>query len=182
MSPSENNAAAERPIFITGVYRSGTTLPVQILDSHSQLGVTYDTVQYLRFYLDQYGSPAEQYQTIVEEVADRVGSRYSLAVPRDRILRRIGSLSNIEHRDIYAAIMRETFCADQPDVRWGEKSVLEWTRIPLFLEMFPQGKTILMMRDPRDVLASYREFTIEPPTATWTPSSHASTAWSGRPA
>jgi hypothetical protein len=86
-----------------------------------------------------------------------------MQVPADRVLDRLSDLDTIEHRDVYGAIMRETFCPDQPGVRWGEKSVLEWTKIPVFLDMFPQGQAVLVLRDPRDVLASYREFTIEPP-------------------
>ena len=45
--------------------------------------------------------------------------------------------------------------------RWGEKTLLEWTDIPLFLEMYPSGKTIHIIRDPRDVLASYKHMTYE---------------------
>ncbi|GAH06481.1 unnamed protein product, partial [marine sediment metagenome] len=33
---------------------------------------------------------------------------------------------------------------------------------PTFLTLYPEGKIIHLIRDPRDVLASYREFTIEP--------------------
>ena len=37
-----------------------------------------------------------------------------------------------------------------------------WTKIPLFLNMFPNGKVIHLIRDPRDVVASLRKVTIEP--------------------
>ena len=45
--------------------------------------------------------------------------------------------------------------------RWGEKSLLEWTNIPTFLDMYPSGKTIHIIRDPRDVVASYKNMTYE---------------------
>lgn len=154
---------AERPIFITGVYRSGTTLPAQILNAHSKLCITYDTVQYFRFYLERFNPVSEHYEDIVNDVAKRLKQRFSISVPKERILERLNALPSIEHRDVWVAIMRETFCGHQPDIHWGEKSVLEWTRIPLFLDMFPGGQAIMIIRDPRDILASYREFTIEPP-------------------
>jgi len=45
---------------------------------------------------------------------------------------------------------------------WGEKTNVCWRKIPDFLSMFPNGKTILMIRDPRDVLLSYKNMTTEP--------------------
>ena len=45
---------------------------------------------------------------------------------------------------------------------WGEKTNVCWGQIPNFLEMFPEGKAVHIVRDPRDVMCSYREMTYEP--------------------
>ena len=163
MADPSHNELDERPIFITGVYRSGTTLIAQMINAHSELNVIHDTVNYFRFYWDRYEPIGERYPDVIEELTDRLGRRWSITVPRKRILERLRGQDIVEHRQLFTTVMRETFCADKPEVRWGEKSLLEWTRIPAFLAMFPEGRTIHVMRDPRDVLASYREYTIEPP-------------------
>lgn len=153
---------ANSPIFITGVYRSGTTLPSKILGAHSALRVTVDSINFFRFYRGRFEPVAERYEEIVEEVHKRLEKRFSIVVPKDAVLGRLRQKNRIELVDVYDALMVETFCEGRDDLRWGEKSVLQWTNIPLFLSMFPEGKAIHILRDPRDVLASYKNFTIEP--------------------
>jgi len=46
---------------------------------------------------------------------------------------------------------------------WAEKTQLVWTKIPDFLSMFPNGKAIYIIRDPRSVLASFKRFTNSQP-------------------
>lgn len=152
----------ESPIFLTGVYRSGTTLPAQILNNHSQLRITYDTLQFFRFYLGRFDPIKNRYTEIVNDAAWRLDKRYLIKVPKKLILSRLDEMTEVKYKDVYTAIMVETFCAGNRDLRWGEKSVLEWTNIPTFLTMYPEGKALHIIRDPRDVLASYREVTIEP--------------------
>lgn len=48
---------------------------------------------------------------------------------------------------------------------WCEKTQLNWRFIPTFLDWFPQGKAIIIVRDPRSVLASFREYTYTEPPA-----------------
>ena len=38
-----------KPLLITGVYRSGTTLVSDILRKHPDLDITYDSINYFRF-------------------------------------------------------------------------------------------------------------------------------------
>jgi len=52
--------------------------------------------------------------------------------------------------------------AKNDNIQWGEKTMIQWTSIPKFLSMFPNGKVIHIIRDPRDVLASFKRVTNEP--------------------
>lgn len=38
----------------------------------------------------------------------------------------------------------------------GDKESMAWTKIPAFLEMCPMGKALIILRDPRDVVNSFR--------------------------
>ena len=39
---------------------------------------------------------------------------------------------------------------------------MAWTRIPQFLDMFPNGRAVVIVRDPRDVVTSFKKTTIAP--------------------
>jgi hypothetical protein len=151
------------PIFLTGVYRSGTTLVAKLLGAHPRLRVASDSLNFYRFYLGRFEPCSLRYGEIVSEARERLGERFSIEIPEERILRKLEGLETITLKEIYDVIMTETWCEGDAELRWGEKSLLQWTNIPLFLQMFPDGQAIQIIRDPRDVLASYREFTIEAP-------------------
>lgn len=152
-----------KPIFLTGVYRSGTTLVAQVLNNHPRLRIIYDTLHFFRFYLGSHATPEERYEEIVSDAKQRLDRRFGVDVPAERIISILKGKARIEFKDIYETIMIQTFCNGRTDIRWGEKSLLQWTNIPLFLQMFPNGQAIHIIRDPRDVLASYREYTHELP-------------------
>ena len=48
---------------------------------------------------------------------------------------------------------------------WADKTQLVWTRVPDFLDMFPNGKVIHIVRDPRNVMASFKKSTYAPEPA-----------------
>jgi hypothetical protein len=148
-----------RPIFITGTYRSGTTILSRMLDAHPELNIAYDSVNYFRWFI-KTDRPSSDYKDIVHEVGDRVLERYGVSLDCKRIIVNILKVNEtIEHKHIYSSIMNEYMSYSKK--RWGEKTVLEWTSIPKFLNMFPKGKALHIVRDPRDVVSSYKNMTFE---------------------
>jgi len=152
------HSSQDAPIFITGVYRSGTTIVSRMLDAHPLLDVAYDSVNYYRWYIKKNTKPNE-FRKIVSDTAERLLNRYDKKIDVDRIIDNIKKIETPKHENIYSAIMEDYF--SYSGKRWGEKTLMEWTNIPLFLSMFPKGKIIHIIRDPRDVMASYKKMTIE---------------------
>ena len=149
----------ESPILLTGVYRSGTTILSCMLGAHPSINFTYGTVNYLRWFVKK-GVPATDYKKIVFETKDRLLRRFDKEINYDKIVQKIESSSKaICHETIYSAIMADFFAYEKK--RWGEKTLLEWTSIPNFLEMYPSGKVLHIIRDPRDVVASFKGMTFE---------------------
>lgn len=67
------------------------------------------------------------------------------------------------YAQVYDLIMRTLMKKYKPKAKvWGEKTNVCWGQIPNFLKMFPSGKTIHIIRDPRDVMCSFRDKTYEP--------------------
>jgi hypothetical protein len=151
----------DQPVFITGVYRSGTTILTGILGTHQELDISHPSVQYFRYIIKKDISP-NQYKEIIDAISERINYRYGIELNIERIKSEIEdeiSSEEISHKIIYDCVMRSLYMYSGK--RWGEKSLLEWRNIPTFIEMFPGGKVIHIIRDPRDVLASYKNMTYE---------------------
>ena len=141
------------------MYRSGTTYLSRILGAHSKLDITYDSVNYFRFIIKKNIS-STKYKKIVNSILDRLSTRYKIKLDKDKVIYQIESSGNpINHKIIYCAVMGEFF--NNSGKRWGEKTLLEWSNIPKYLSMFSNGKCIHVIRDPRDVLASFKNMTFE---------------------
>ena len=150
------------PLFISGVYRSGTTLPVKILNSHPEIGITHDSVNFFRYYIKYAATIDSDYKLVVKDCASRLQDRFNISVPQEKIINSIELEDDISFSIVYENLMRATFCNHREDLIWGEKSLLQWSNIPLFLQMYEDAKALIILRDPRNVLASFRDFTIEP--------------------
>lgn len=154
---------SNKPIFITGIYRSGTTLISRILDNHPDLNITYDSVHFMRFSFEQYNpiNNESNYTNLIQEIETRLSKRWKIEVNSKEIIKKIKN-EEINYAQVYSAIMSELLLDNSNAKRWGEKTNMCWRKIPDFLEMFHDGKTIVMIRDPRDVLISFKNMTTEP--------------------
>jgi Sulfotransferase family len=100
-----------------------------------------------------------------EEYLLRVGHRaYGLEsdpnlsrIARDDLRARASELGSTSdsYFEAFCRLMAEANKAE----RWGEKTPRHVFRIDDLLDVFPQGKVICLVRDPRAVVASYRDWT-----------------------
>jgi hypothetical protein len=151
------------PIFISGVYRSGTTFLTAVVNHLPNVVAASSTVKYLRFCLPHHPAPLDgaAVRALLDEVAARVRVRWQLELDVEAVLADLGGAPT-DHAVVYDRVMRELLLRDDPvATRWGEKLAAQWRDIPTFLELFPRGQVIHVFRDPRDVTASYKEMTWE---------------------
>ncbi|MFO1540960.1 MAG: sulfotransferase family protein [Chloroflexota bacterium] len=124
---------ADRPIFIIGAPRSGTTLLRLILDSHPSISCGEET-HFLR------------------DLEPIVGRHWRMlgpyAVPRDWWLARIRAL----YTDFQAQVL-----AGRGKRRWAEKDPTYTLVLPFIAELFPDALYVHVVRDGRDVVASFRD-------------------------
>lgn len=152
----------DNPIFITGVYRSGTTILTGLIGAHKDIDIGHPTIQYFRYILKKNILPTN-YKEIIQSIDERINFRYEIKLDTRRIIDEIESeiknSGEASHKIIYDCVTRGLH--GYSGNRWSEKILLEWRNIPTFLEMYPKGKAIHIIRDPRDVLASYKNMTYE---------------------
>lgn len=163
----------ERPIFIIGSERSGTTLVLAILACHPRIAVPEVTWYYPRFrpYVHTYGdlNIDENFQSFAYEMA------YGLRVPFWRmpdinpatfgidILKRAAEIER-SFAGIFAA-MFERYAGHVGKPRWGEKTPGNIYYIDKILEDFPNAQFVYIYRDCRDTSAEFIDSQFGPTNA-----------------
>lgn len=151
---------------ITGVYRSGTEYITQCINSHPDISATMYQVNYLRFVVGRFEpvSDRRKLKGALDYIAQRMESRYKVQLDIPAILALLEDSDPITHGSVFDAIMTSHYLGGKRG-HWAEKNQLLWREIPSFLDMMPNGKAILIIRDPRAVLASFKKFTYAEPPA-----------------
>jgi len=163
----------ERPIFIIGSERSGTTLVLAILACHPRIAVPEVTWYYPRFrpYLHTYGDLGiiENFNALAHEMA------YGLRVPFWRmpdanpatfgheIAARAAEIEP-SFAGVFAA-MFERYAKHVKKPRWGEKTPGNVFYIDRILEDFPNAQFVYIYRDCRDASAEFIESQFGPTNA-----------------
>ena len=153
-----------KPIMVSGVYRSGTTFMTALLGAHPLLESTSLTVKFNRFCLGLYGSMkyVTNRRALVSDTNKRIYTRRDLKLDVNKILNNLNVKKDPSYASIYNAIMDNLLLKNKSNkVNWVEQLNLNWSGIPDFLNMFPNGRVVHVIRDPRDVTNSYKEMTYE---------------------
>jgi len=163
----------ERPIFIIGSERSGTTLVLAVLACHPRIAVPEVTWYYPRFrpYLHTYGDLGidGNFKTLAHEMA------YGLRVPfwrmpdanpatfGDEIAARAAEIEQ-SFAGVFAA-MFECYARHVNKPRWGEKTPGNVFYIDRILEDFPNAQFVYIYRDCRDASAEFIDSQFGPTNA-----------------
>jgi hypothetical protein len=159
----KNQVIDSSPIWVSGVYRSGTTFLSALIGAHPDVKSSSSTVKFLRFCLNKYGdlSVESNLDKLLKETNKRIRVRWNLSINIQNIKNSLHSNNNISYALVYDLIMKDMLKCNKPKDRWLEKLAVQWLDIPEFLDLFPNGKVVHTIRDPRDVMASYKHMTIE---------------------
>lgn len=151
------------PVFITGLYRSGTTLLSRSLNANPKIFITFDNVHFMRFCYNKFQPlNSKNILRLINNISRRLLDRNNIKIDKKIIISELQSYKNISYSTIYNNIMKNCFLKKTNKLIWGEKTNVAWGSIPNFLKMFPNGKCIFLLRDPRDVLCSFKKMTDNP--------------------
>ena len=150
-----------RQTLITGCYRSGTEYITQLLNNHPELSATMYATNFMRYYYNKYNPIQDDYKSLLQDAQKTIKKRHNITINLREIQGYLKHQEHISYGKVYDAIMSNTFLNNKRF--WAEKTQLVWRQIPDFLSMFPTGKAINIIRDPRAVLASFKKHTYAPP-------------------
>ena len=156
---------ADSPIFVVGASRSGTNFVRALLNAHSEIWMSAETHYFddLRQRLgsgplgDRQRAVCERYFLSLAHLAygrggDPSRARIDAAELRELAARRGGTA------DAYFEAFCELRARSKGKKRWAEKTPRHVFRIAELLEAFPDAKIVCLVRDPRAVVASYRDW------------------------
>jgi hypothetical protein len=123
----------ERPIFIVGCQRSGTTLLRLILDSHPRISCGPET----RFLAD-----------LAQVTRRNWGSLRNYGYPQQ--------YWDAKFAELFASFQRD-YASARGKSRWADKTPRYALSLDYILRLFPHAQIVHMVRDGRDVVASHRD-------------------------
>lgn len=159
-------ADQDRPIFIVGAPRSGTTLLQYMLRSHPEISLPTGESHFLiPLYRDQhaYGdlSRVENITRVLEAMEARSASflhtdLHGLRFDIPTIARRLAESGCGSMRELISGLFQLN-ARGEGKTRWGDKTPYYVLQIPKLVEWWPHCQIIHLIRDGRDVALSMFE-------------------------
>lgn len=168
--------ASDRPIFLLGCPRSGTTLLQLMLHSHPRIAIPPEN----RFLLETYrrrldfGSlrhPRNR-AALARSITDRPQSKFAdLGLDRDRVILEI--TNGPATLGSALGIVLRTFADRFDKPRWGDKRPAYYQDVGAIRRLFPRAQFVHIVRDGRDCIASLKRMPwwkqdVNAAIATWT--------------
>jgi hypothetical protein len=147
-------ANVERPIFVTGMGRSGTTLLQSLLSAHSRMGIAPEShfVKNALLFGGLEEDRPRDFDAFWERYTSNVNFR-DLGIDSTECLEVMEESGDRSYGGIFDAMLRVwARKVDKPRV--GEKTPNHVRFLDHLLAWFPDAKVLVMRRDPRAVVAS----------------------------
>jgi hypothetical protein len=147
--------AVERPIFVVGAQRSGTTLLRYILCSHPRLYIPPESNFIPRFFQRRPRAPMQRQQAIDTLNGILTYRMFFRDWREDRPVPAafVDSLPDATPATFLDALYSQYACRFGAE-RWGDKSPIYTVHLDLLAEIFPMAQFIHIIRDGRDVALS----------------------------
>jgi hypothetical protein len=150
----QDGGEPEKPIFVVGVGRSGTTLLRLMLHHHPRIAIPYESHFIGRYFnqLERYGPLDDRANLagLLSAILDEPWLKtWDADFDRERVLARVAEPSLA---GVLTAVYR-TYADSKGKERWGDKSDY-LDLVPVLNELFPAAQFIHILRDGRDVANS----------------------------
>lgn len=150
--------ASDRPIFIVGAPRSGTTLLSLMVHAHPRLAMPPETRFLLKVWRDRdrFGdlSTREQRRALARACVARGTMVRDLGVGKRALRRRIKQAPPTLG-SAFGAVF-QAYAELHGKARWGDKRPAYFAEVDVLLRLFPDAQVVHVVRDGRAVVASLK--------------------------
>jgi hypothetical protein len=155
-SPGVVVAQTEKPIFIVGVHRSGTTLLRYMLNSHPDIYIPPESDFIPRFFLNNPNKKLSERE--IEKILINIFSKYRFVKEWQGNPPDIRNFTDSERTpDLFLSKLYQLYAQQYNAIRWGDKTPIYSSYINLIEKIFPDAQFIHIIRDGRDVALSMLE-------------------------
>ncbi len=148
----------DRPIFIFGCPRSGTSLLSRIIDAHPRIAVPFEShiYHYMYRWQHRYGDLRDSYRAecLIKDLLTMEDIREW--DPPASFAATLAALRRPDFNGVFEAMIA-SWAAAQGKPRWGEKTPQHALQWPLITGAFPGAQVLFIVRDGRDVAMSYKQ-------------------------
>ncbi len=147
-------------IFITSTYRSGASLFTKMLSVNKKIKISSSVVNFFRYYYKKNNNIKNEknLNILLRQFCFRLKYRHGINLNFDQIKSELNK-DNYNFSNLYTLFCSKVF-SNNNFILTGEHAVNEWRNISKFLKLFPNGKAIIILRDPRDIVCSFKKTTI----------------------
>lgn len=145
----------DRPVFVFGCPRSGTSLLSRILNAHPRIGIPFESHFYTKFArrIQRYGdlAVAANRRRLLRDMLDTLYG-WSSKPELDR------AFAGMKHASLHGAVdsIIHEWCLRHGKERWGEKTPFHARHWRDIASAFPEAQFVHLVRDARDVTASWK--------------------------
>ena len=152
-----------RPIFIFGCPRSGTSLLSRIVGNHPRIAIPFESQVYpALFNWAKYYGDLSVPQNRERLVSDILSLEYlRMWEPKPSVHETLSAIQRYDFHGVFEGLMR-AWARSQGKHRWGEKTpqnTFYWREL---LKGFPNMQVLNIVRDGRDVALSYKKAVFGP--------------------
>ena len=145
-------------LFITCGSRGGAALIGAMLNAHSEIAFSTDQIKFFAFVKERFPEiNKSNLNKVLEEFKLRLDIRFDIKFDTNMCLSLIKEDYSLEN--LYISFLLTTYKMDQGSNFFGECENMSWKNIPFFISKVPNSKSFSIIRDPRDVLFSFKNST-----------------------
>lgn len=154
------------PVFIVGCPRSGTSLVAAHLDRTQELAVTPET-HFFPHWLKRFPALGSGRRSDFDDFwrTYRASAHFRwLRLEEGAVLEGLAALDRWDAKTVFSMLLA-TFAETRGRRRVGEKTPAHYRSVGQILEWYPTARIVVVVRDPRAVVASYFELAERVPWA-----------------